>query len=464
METRNRIRELRARKGISQRGLASMVGTSQQQIQRVEAGTQAVRFDMALRICAALAEKMEKVFPGTQRALARSQSESQSLEQMIQDQSFSEEMERVCVDVDAVHWYVKFRLRGGGEKIFGVSSLEKDRLLDAVQGSDRLFVVFDSGGYRLALNKEHVTYWHFIFEAYPEDGPAEEEPEEVVVRVFLADGSVPLEFDVDRDEPEEAEEDDIGQFAALLMIAESCERDEIFGFMDADGETVYLRANDVAMMQVPFAILEPDLQDDEEEADAAVEHPSGGSPPESGASLLQLAEAIRERNRVNARISDLIGRPATSGNIGEFVASRVFAIELAATATQTGWDGKFSAGPMEGRTVNIKCYGEHSGMLNIGKHPCDYYLVLVGPPAAERQGQPPRTLPWRIDAVYLFESERLLKQLQQQGVKIGTATSVRKKLWDEARIYPATSDGFFHLTDQQIQALEAFRPAGGCLP
>jgi hypothetical protein len=36
----------------------------------------------------------------------------------------------------------------------------------------------------------------------------------------------------------------------------------------------------------------------------------------------QLAELVRLRNEVDHRISELIGRPATVGNIGEFVASR----------------------------------------------------------------------------------------------------------------------------------------------
>lgn len=34
---------------------------------------------------------------------------------------------------------------------------------------------------------------------------------------------------------------------------------------------------------------------------------------------------------------------------------------------------------MAGKTVNIKAYGRHESILDIGQHHCDYYLVLTGP-------------------------------------------------------------------------------------
>jgi transcriptional regulator with XRE-family HTH domain len=44
--------------GISQKQLAAVAGTSQQQIQRIVAGNQPIHFDMALRICEALRESL----------------------------------------------------------------------------------------------------------------------------------------------------------------------------------------------------------------------------------------------------------------------------------------------------------------------------------------------------------------------------------------------------------------------
>jgi DNA-binding XRE family transcriptional regulator len=64
---KNRIQELRTALGLTQRQLASMVGTSQQQIQRLETGLQAARLDLAARICSALGKPIQQVFPATKK-------------------------------------------------------------------------------------------------------------------------------------------------------------------------------------------------------------------------------------------------------------------------------------------------------------------------------------------------------------------------------------------------------------
>lgn len=54
------------------------------------------------------------------------------------------------------------------------------------------------------------------------------------------------------------------------------------------------------------------------------------------AELQYLAKLLRERNAVDARIADLIGRPVERGHLGEYIAAAVFDIELAKTATHKG--------------------------------------------------------------------------------------------------------------------------------
>lgn len=100
------------------------------------------------------------------------------------------------------------------------------------------------------------------------------------------------------------------------------------------------------------------------------------------------------------------------------------------SGSHPGHDGVFTAGPMAGKTVNIKTYGRHESVLDISPHPCDCYLVLTGP-----AGQA-RVLPWVIDSVFLFERDRLLATLTARKVKIGMATSVRKADWEAARVFP----------------------------
>jgi len=52
----------------------------------------------------------------------------------------------------------------------------------------------------------------------------------------------------------------------------------------------------------------------------------------------RLADLISKRNQVNKEIADLIGRPALTGHVGEFIASRVFNIELESSAARKGID------------------------------------------------------------------------------------------------------------------------------
>ena len=140
--------------------------------------------------------------------------------------------------------------------------------------------------------------------------------------------------------------------------------------------------------------------------------------------LAQLAQLLVARDALDSRIAELVGRSARPGDVGEFIAARVFDLELAATATQAGYDGSFRSGPLAGKTVNVKTYGDVLGGLDIGAHPCDYTLVLTGPPRGGVVGV--RHHRWRITGVYLFEMTQLLATLTARGVKIGIATSLRK--------------------------------------
>jgi hypothetical protein len=167
----------------------------------------------------------------------------------------------------------------------------------------------------------------------------------------------------------------------------------------------------------------------------------------------RLAGLVRIKNNTDAAIAELIGRPAAPGNIGEFVAAAVFAIQLMTSGSHPGHDGVFTAGPFAGKTVNIKTYGRHESVLDISPHPCDCYLVLTGPPGQAR------VLPYVIESVFLFETERLLAKLTARGVKIGTATSVRKADWEAARIFPPQQASPLALSVTQLAQLALFSPS-----
>lgn len=150
----------------------------------------------------------------------------------------------------------------------------------------------------------------------------------------------------------------------------------------------------------------------------------------------------------------MIGRPPSPGNVGEFIASKVFDIELAPSGVNPGHDGMFSTGPLAGKSVNVKLYSEDAGLLDISSHPADYYLVLTGPRPAATTGV--RSLPRRIDAVYLFDIASLRADLVTRGVGIGVATSVRKMHWEAARIYPIGEGSVLQLSPRQVELLQLF--------
>jgi len=75
------------------------------------------------------------------------------------------------------------------------------------------------------------------------------------------------------------------------------------------------------------------------------------------AQLAEFAVLLRERNSIGARIGAILNRPASVGNIGEWIAAKVFDIELTAAANNAAFDGHFTTGSLMGRTVNSRLTG-----------------------------------------------------------------------------------------------------------
>ena len=95
-------------------------------------------------------------------------------------------------------------------------------------------------------------------------------------------------------------------------------------------------------------------------------------------------------------------------------------------------------------------------MLDINPNaPLDYYLVLTGAPSALASSR--GTLrPFCIQTVFLFDAHRLHAELQDRGVKIGIATSVRKAQWELAEVFPRSNNPLLVLTQAQRRQLEIF--------
>jgi hypothetical protein len=175
--------------------------------------------------------------------------------------------------------------------------------------------------------------------------------------------------------------------------------------------------------------------------------------------LERLANLLRGRNSIDEEIARVIGRPALSGHISEWIAAQIFDVKLHASAVHCGSDGCFAGPPFEGRTVNVKMLGKREGILDLKKpenlQP-DFYLVLAGPkaPAVSSRGG---HRPFVISEVFLFEAALLVQRLTSRRVQIGVATSITAQEWEDARIYPdCDKGGMMRLRPDQVSALRLF--------
>jgi hypothetical protein len=173
--------------------------------------------------------------------------------------------------------------------------------------------------------------------------------------------------------------------------------------------------------------------------------------------LAQLAKLIKIRNQTEIDITNLIGRPAQIGHIGEFIASKVFNTSLQESASYKGIDGYFTSGSLINRSVNIKWYAKLERILDININALpDYYLVVVGPLSTKMNSRG-EARPWLIDGVFLFEAKELVEQLLSRQAKVGIATSISKRYWSQAEIYPHQANPLLILTEEQQKQLSLFR-------
>lgn len=172
--------------------------------------------------------------------------------------------------------------------------------------------------------------------------------------------------------------------------------------------------------------------------------------------LRQLSLLIADRNRISTKITEIIGRPAQLGHIGEFIASELFDVSLEISANNKGFDGRFNHGQLAGKTVDVKTYAKREGIIDLRTSDLpDYYLILSGPvaPASSSRGQ---DRPWLLSGVHLFNANELVTTLQSRGLRIGVATSVARSYWDKAEIYPKQHCDLISLNDEQRAWLHGF--------
>ena len=172
--------------------------------------------------------------------------------------------------------------------------------------------------------------------------------------------------------------------------------------------------------------------------------------------LTQLAALLKQSNAIADQIATLIGRPTEIGHLGEFIASKIFHIDLLDSASHKSIDGHFVDGTLAGRSVNIKWFAKWDGLLSITPEALpDYYLVLAGPKTQSISSRG-TTRPRVIEYVFLFNAAELVTALAGR-VKLGVATSVLQPLWLKAELYPIQRNTMLILSEKQRKLLALFR-------
>ena len=182
------------------------------------------------------------------------------------------------------------------------------------------------------------------------------------------------------------------------------------------------------------------------------------------AGLEGLAELIKAYNAVGARIAAVTGRPAERGHTGAYLAAHIFGLELQEPAAHRAIVGRFSAGALAGRTVNVQWYGQQDGLLDVSLDPIlDYYLVMTGPTGGLGSSRRAVT-PWVIAQVYLLDAAEVRALVLARGGKLDNPVSIPGAIWQAGLIYPGARNARRLLTDQQRAELALFAPTEPAAP
>jgi len=263
----NKIKELRTQLSITQRELADMVGTSQQQIQRIETGKVAAKLGLAQAISSVLKKPLNAVFPDSDNLLKKLRN---------QKSRSDDDLENIAangIEMDGCIWTVKLWLRGQQDYLLlPISPTDKRRFYSHFQESvvpDReLFFVFDSEQHRYALNAREVIFHHFLFDGFtplPDDEDSDGSEENYGnVRITMVNGGPVIGLYCEPEVSDDDEIDDIGQLNAFFDILElEPESTERYQLIDIDGEDAFIRIGSIAMVRVALDALDCVEEDDE---------------------------------------------------------------------------------------------------------------------------------------------------------------------------------------------------------
>lgn len=267
VKQRDRLKRVREVAKLSQKALAEMVGTSQQQIQRVEVG-HTLRLELATRIAAALRTDLETLFPEIRAVARKIRKETKNTKPLEHEhvERVQQDLAKVGIDADSATWTVILRMRSGLKRQYLVSSMDAERLQTCISNSGKGFMSFDSNDAEVVVGLDHMLSAHFLW-----DGPGIRDPlseeQAPVIRVWFHHPE-PVAYEVEYEE-ESAPDQEMGQIRDFLFgldLGLDFEEEPFASFDDIDGERVYLRLADVEILEASFAIFSiPEYEDENDD-------------------------------------------------------------------------------------------------------------------------------------------------------------------------------------------------------
>lgn len=255
----NNVRELRKAAQMTQAALAEAANTSQQQIQRIESGSQTVRLDVAQAIAKVLKVPLAKVFPAEAPPIDESLDAFPEFQATVA-RLFKERANRRFDDSGLVH-RILVSLRGGHSLEFPVSEFDSKRLrrllLDG--NPDQGYLAFDSETHLIAINRRHITRAQTVFDRVDPSTDVETlvtsagettilDADNLVV--LMATEPLPVKIGVDIDDGD-LESDPPGHLAQLFYELEAGFHDSGFcSFQDIDDKSAFFAVDDVAAIAV----------------------------------------------------------------------------------------------------------------------------------------------------------------------------------------------------------------------
>ena len=270
---RNKIKLFREKKKMSQRSLAEKVGMSQQHIQKIETGNQSIRLDFAIRICKVLENKLEIIFPESKIFLKKLPAASgQEFIKAITNKEViaAADADAANIDVSPFNPFIKLGIKSFKESfLFQITSHDKNRLQsnfnDRTSKDYVPFFIFNTPTSTVILNLNQIAYCHFLLEYHHK----EEKSYLLGVRVLLPSLQEELNFEVNADingiealsnrglTDEDFENNQISTF--MRGVEDTIEKGECIHFIDRDGEKIFLKAEEIGLMEIPLWVTHPEI-------------------------------------------------------------------------------------------------------------------------------------------------------------------------------------------------------------